>query len=112
MDDIIKQDVKVTIRSDEPITLENLDKFTDAIEYRIVAEVQFKGVYYTELLILVDVDAAKEFFDEYQEGEDEPDEWTGNIWDWLEDGPVSRMNEDNVISASVDWWDDVEFEYY
>ena len=114
MDDIIKQDVKVTIRSDEPITLDNLDLFTDAIEYRIVAEVRFKGVYYTELLILVDVDAAKAFVDEYNETEPEEykSEWTGNIWDFFEDGPVSRMSEDNVIPASVDWWDDVEFEYY
>ncbi|NCU27337.1 hypothetical protein EOM86_11570 [Candidatus Nomurabacteria bacterium] len=114
MDDIIKQDVKVTIRSDEPITLDNLDLFTDAIEYRIVAEVQFKGVYYTELLILVDADAAKEFVDEYNETEPEEtkSEWTGNIWDFFEDGPTSRMSEDNVIPASVDWWDDVEFEYY
>lgn len=114
MDELVKQDVKVTIRSDEPITLDNLDLFTDAIEYRIVAEVRFNGVYYTELLILVDPDAAKEFVEEYYSTEPEEDrqDWTGNIWDFFEDGPVSRMSEDNVIPASVDWWADVEFEYY
>ena len=114
MDDIIKQDVKVTIRSDEPITLENLDLFTDAISYEKINEIKFHDRYYTVIHIVVDVDAAKEFVEEYYSTEPEEDrqEWTGNIWDFFEDGPVSRMSEDNVIPASVDWWDDVEFEYY
>ena len=114
MDDIIKQDVKVTIRSDEPITLENLDLFTDAISYEKINEIKFHDRYYTVIHIVVDVDAAKEFVEEYYSTEPEEDrqEWTGNIWDFFEDGPVSRMSEDYVIPASVDWWNDVEFEYY
>jgi len=111
---MIKQNVKATIRSKEQITLDNLDPFTDAISYEKVAEVRFNDTYYTVIHIVVDVDAAKEFVDEYNETEPEEykSEWTGNIRDFFEDGPTSRMNEDNVLPASVDWWDDVELEYY
>lgn len=77
-----------------------------------MAEVRFNDTYYTVIHIVVDVDAAKEFVDEYNETEPEEykSEWTGNIWDFFEDGPTSRMNEDNVLPASVDWWDDVELD--
>lgn len=103
--------IKATIRSDKKITLENLDKFTDSISYTKINEIQFKEFFFTEIMITVNLEAAKKDFDEYQETEEEPDEWTGDIWDWLEDGPISRMNEDNVLPASVDWWDDVQLEY-
>jgi hypothetical protein len=105
------QQIKATIRSTEPITLENLDKFTDSISYEKTAEVRFNGKYYTELMITVDLEQAEKDQNEYESTEEYPLPWTGNIWDWLEDGPISRMNEDNVLPASVDWYKDVELEY-
>lgn len=103
--------VKATIKSEKQITLKNLDKFTEAISYKKKAEVNFDGVYYTEIRITIDLEKAKEDFDEYMEGESEEDkkEWTGNIWDWLEDGPECRMNEDGVLPDG--WKDEVEIEY-
>lgn len=105
------QVIKASIRSRERITLDNLDKFTDAISYEKVAEVKFSGIYYTEIRITIDLEQAEKDQEEYESTEEYPLPWTGNIWDWLVDGPISRMNEDNVIPGSVDWGEDIELEY-
>ena len=103
--------IKATIRSELPVTLENLDKFTDAITYTKITEVKFGGKYYTEVMMTIDQEAAEKVQTEYEATEKNPVAWTGNIWDWLEDGPDSRMNEDGVFPEGVDYWEDVELEY-
>lgn len=105
------QQIKATIRSKEPVTLENVDKFTEAISYEKIAEVKFSGVYFTEIMIIVDLEAAKTEQEEYESTEESPMPWTGDIWDWLEDGPASRMNEDYVLPDGCSFLTDVEIEY-
>lgn len=105
------QRIKATIRSREPVTLDKVDKFTESISYEKVTEVKFSEIYYTEILITIDQAAAKAHQEEYENDFPDPKAWTGDIWDWLEDGPASRMNEDNVLPNGCDFWDDVEIEY-
>lgn len=103
------QRIKASIRSEEQITLQNLDKFTDSISYEKIAEVKFGGYYYTEVLMTIDLDAAKKDFEEYYEDEEEKKEWTGNIFDWLGNSKECQFVEDGVCPGGYE--DEVEVEY-
>lgn len=99
--------IKATIRSNEPVTLDNVDSGCDAITYSLGHSVKFGGFYYSVVMIDVNQEKALEWYNEDDEREEE---WNGNVFESGYCGsPECAMVEDNVCPGYYE--DKVEIEY-
>lgn len=101
--------IRATIKSREPVALDAVDTI-DAITYSLGASLKFGEFYYTVVMIDVDQEMAREWYDETPEDERIEPEWNGNLFEsgyW--GSPECALVEDNVCPGG--YQDDVEIEY-